>query len=123
MVPEIEDAPDAIDFDLDSCASADPMMDAALMLARFTALAVRGKDAGRIARARATFAREYLAHVPAAWRVRLRPYYATALVEVASGIFHRQEPAWRSCVAALVAQAHAAVARPQESSARRQHVS
>jgi hypothetical protein len=102
-------------IDLDSCASADPMMDAALMLARFTALAVTGGDAGRMDRARAAFAREYLARVPAAWHVRLRPYYATALVEVASGIFHRQEHAWRSCVAALVAEANAAMARSPES--------
>ena len=98
-------------IDLDSCASADPVMDPALMLARFSALAVTAADEDRMRRARATFAREYFAHVPAEWRVRLRPYYASALVEVASGIFHRQEHAWRRRVASLVAQAHAAVAR------------
>lgn len=105
-------------IDLDSCASADPVMDPALMLARFSALALTAADAGRMDRARATFASQYVAHVPAAWRARLRPYYASALVEVAAGIFHRQEHAWRWRVAALVAQAQEAMTRSSHAGAR-----
>jgi hypothetical protein len=102
-------------IDLDSCAAADPVLDPALMLARFTALAGRGGDAARLHRARALFAREYFAHVPADWRQRLRPYYAGALLEVAAGIFHRQEDAWRPRVAALADAAYAAVGLRAES--------
>jgi hypothetical protein len=103
-------APSGVAFiDLDSCAAADPVLDPALMMARFTALAGSAGDSTTLERARATFAREYFARVPADWRLRLRPYYAGALVEVASGIFHRQEPVWRRRVAALVAAAYAAV--------------
>ena len=96
-------------IDLDSCAAADPVLDPALMLARFTALAGRGADVSRLHRARALFAREYFAHVPAAWHQRLRPYYAGALLEVAAGIFHRQEEAWRPRVTALADAASATV--------------
>ena len=100
-------------IDLDSCAAADPVMDPALMLARFAALAGREASAARMQQAAATFERQYFALVPAEWHLRLPPYYAGALVEVAAGIFHRQEPAWRLRVAALIAAAHAAVAAPR----------
>jgi Phosphotransferase enzyme family len=93
-------------IDLDSCAAGDPVMDPALMLARFTALAGQSGDARRLQRAREIFTREYFARVPADWRRRLRAHYAGALVEVAAGIFHRQEPAWQPRVAALIAEAH-----------------
>ena len=103
-------APAGVAFiDLDSCAAADPVLDPALMMARFTALAGSAGGPTTLERARATFAREYFERVPADWRLRLRPYYAGALVEVASGIFHRQEPGWRHRVAALVAAASAAL--------------
>jgi hypothetical protein len=88
---------------------AGPVLDPALMMARFTALAGSAGGGTTLERARATFAREYFERVPAEWRLRLRPYYAGALVEVASGIFHRHEPAWRRRVAALGAAAYAAV--------------
>ena len=96
-------------IDLDSCAAADPVMDPALMLARFAALAGRGADSARLQQAAVTFEQQYFALVPTEWHLRLQPYYAGALVEVAAGIFHRQEPAWRRRVAALIASAHAAV--------------
>ena len=56
------------------------------------------------------FAEEYCAHVPVAWHRRLPIHYAAALVEVAAGIFRRQEPSWPETLLALVEQAGLALA-------------
>lgn len=90
-------------IDLDSSAAADPVLDIALMLARFRA----AKSAGDIPDERldslgAAFAEEYWAGVPADWRQRLPAYLAGSLIEVAAGLFHRQEPEWSSRVGPLV---------------------
>jgi hypothetical protein len=98
-----EDMPGFID--LDACAAADPVLDAALMLARLAALGFHTVDAHRMRAAAAAFADEYFSQVPVDWRRRLRMYYAGALIEVAAGIFHRQEYAWNARVTALIKEA------------------
>ncbi|PYP19707.1 MAG: hypothetical protein DMD54_02020, partial [Gemmatimonadetes bacterium] len=57
-------------------------------------------------RAADTFADEYFAHVPPAWRHQFLLHCVGALIEVAGGIFKRQEPRWPEKVAAAVAEAH-----------------
>jgi hypothetical protein len=95
--------------DFESYAGADPVHDAAMMLARFTALGFHTVDARRMRAAAAAFADEYFSSVPADWRERLRALYAGALVEVAAGIFHRQEYGWPQRATALVKEAVAAL--------------
>jgi hypothetical protein len=92
-------------IDLDSCAAADPVLDVALMLARFAALRSASAHAQWAGDGAALFAAEYFGRVPASWRARLPCYYGCALVEVAAGIFHRQEHDWRRRVALLVREA------------------
>lgn len=89
-------------IDLDSSAAADPVIDPALMAARLTAAAFNAPDRSVLERASDAFLSEYFAAVPETWRHRLPSYYAAALVEVAAGVFHRQEPCWREHVARLV---------------------
>jgi hypothetical protein len=92
-------------IDLDSYAGGEPVIDAALMLARLSALGFHTVDAQRMRVAAATFADEYFSNVPQEWRARLRIYYVGALVEVAAGIFHRQEYAWAARANALIKEA------------------
>jgi aminoglycoside phosphotransferase (APT) family kinase protein len=94
-------------IDLDSCAAADPVLDVALMLARFAALAGADADRQRLQDVAALFSAEYFSRVPAEWRSRLPHHYAASLLEVAAGIFHRQENDWRRRVTALVREAAA----------------
>jgi hypothetical protein len=96
-------------IDLDSCAAAEPVLDVALMLARFAALASGHADHLRLSDAAALFAAEYFARVPAGWKSRLPPCYASSLVDVAAGILHRQEHEWQRRVALLVREAAATV--------------
>lgn len=90
-------------IDLDSCAAADPVLDVALMLARFAAIARDGGQRRRMGVIASAFARRYFADVPATWRDRLPVYLAASLMEVAAGLFHRQERNWRSDVPKLIA--------------------
>lgn len=94
-------------IDLDSCAAADPVLDVALMLARFAAVAQVAAQPSRIAGMADAFAREYFAQVPQAWRDRLPAYYAASLLEVAAGLFHRQEDNWRTNIPKLMKTARA----------------
>ena len=89
-------------IDLDSSAAADPALDVALMLARFAALAIVDQRPERIRAAAAAFAHQYFACVPATWRRHLSVYYAASLMDVAAGLFHRQEDDWRTNVPALL---------------------
>ncbi len=95
-------------IDLDSAALADAVRDPAHLFAYIVSRV--GLEAIPPERARAVaavFVDEYLRHVPAAWRGRFPLHCAGALLEVASGIFRRQEPQWRERVAAAVAEAQA----------------
>ncbi len=93
-------------IDLDSFAGADPVLDPALLLARLAAAPGLLPLSRRRARTAArTFAEEYFAHVPTAWRDRLPLHYASAVLEVAPGFFRRQEPDWPNKIATLVEEA------------------
>ena len=93
-------------IDLDSFAKADPVLDPALLLARLAAMPAQFPVPRLRARTAAqTFAEEYFAHVPRAWRSRLPVHYAGALLEVASGFFRRQEPGWFDKIPPLVEEA------------------
>src|SRR5205085_1904580 len=97
-------------IDLDSVALGDPVRDPAHLWAYL--MGGVGLDAVPVARIRAAaaaFVKEYFAHVPAGWRARFSLHCAGALVEVASGIFRRQEPAWREKVIAAVELARRAL--------------
>ena len=95
-------------IDLDAVVRGDPTRDAAHLFAHLAGrLGLDGLPRDR-ARATATaFADEYFAHVPSTWRRGFRLQCAGALLEVARGIFKRQEPRWPEKVAAAVAEARA----------------
>lgn len=100
------DADRALFIDLDGSAAADPVLDPALLLARLAAAPCHPPVSRRRARAAAgAFAAEYFARVPSAWRERLRFHYAGALLEVAQGLFRRQERDWPVHVERLVREA------------------
>jgi len=97
-------------IDLDSVALGDPVRDPAHLFAHIVARV--GMDQLPRAQARAAarvFATEYFAHVPESWRKRFPLHCAGALVEVAGGIFKRQEQRWREKVAAAIAEARRAL--------------
>jgi len=101
-------------IDLDSVVLGDPVRDPAHLVAHITArVGLDALPADQARRAADVFVDEYFAHVPSAWRQQFQLHCAGALIEVAGGIFKRQEPEWREKVAAAVALAHraAAVAR------------
>jgi hypothetical protein len=89
-------AGDRVTFiDLDSVILGDPVRDPAHLYAHLVArvgLDRMTRDAARASAA--AFAEEYFAHVPAEWRRRFPVHCAGALLEVARGIFKRQEPQW-----------------------------
>jgi thiamine kinase-like enzyme len=93
-------------IDLDSAALGDPVRDPAHLVAHIVARV--GLDSMPRERARAVagaFVEEYFAHVPEPWRERFSLHCAGALVEVARGIFKRQEPEWPGKVTAAIAEA------------------
>src|SRR5688572_25115785 len=90
-------------IDLDSAALADPVRDPAHLFAHITARV--GLDAMPCEQARAAaaaFVEEYFRHVPETWRDRFPLHCAGALLEVARGIFKRQEPQWPGKVSAAI---------------------
>jgi hypothetical protein len=90
-------------IDLDSAVLGDPVRDPAHLFAYVTAgVGLDGLPPARARAAAMTFAEEYFRCVPEAWRRRFPLHCAGALVEVASGIFRRQEPQWREKMAAAV---------------------
>ena len=95
-------------IDLDSGALGDPVRDPAHLFAYIASRV--GLEAMPAERARAVataFVDEYFRHVPTPWRGRFPLHCAGALLEVASGIFRRQDPQWQEKVAAAIAQARA----------------
>jgi len=93
-------------IDCDSVALGDPARDPAHLFAHMVAGA--GLDAmsrdDRHAAATA-FVGEYFTRVPEHWSRQFRLHCAAALIEVAGGIFKRQEPHWPDKVAAAVREA------------------
>jgi hypothetical protein len=94
-------------LDLDTFAEADPILDAANVLAHLACMPLRfpllHDDRWRMAAE--IFAGEYFAHVPRTWRNRLPLQYAGAVLKAAVGFFRRQEPCWPEKVAILVKEA------------------
>jgi len=98
---------DGVTFiDLDSAVLGDPVRDPAHLFAYVTSqVGLEGMPPERARAAAQTFVEEYFRHVPTAWRRRFPLHCAGALVEVASGIFRRQDPQWQEKVAAVIAEA------------------
>jgi hypothetical protein len=92
-------------LDLESCASSDPLLDVAQMLARLTARGFHTANANRVRLAATAFTGEYFSHVPVDWRGQLRTRYAATLIETAADIFRQQEYAWTTRVTTLVREA------------------
>jgi|SRR5881394_3454849 len=94
-------------IDLDSVVLGDPVRDPAHLVAHITArVGLDALPADEAHRAAQVFVDEYFAHVPPAWHQQFQLHCAGALIEVAGGIFKRQEPEWRAKVAAALALAH-----------------
>jgi phosphotransferase family enzyme len=102
-------AGDRVQFiDCDAVALGDPARDPAHLFAHIVGgVGLEAMPAAHRAAAAAVFVEEYFAHVPARWRQGFPLHCAGALVEVAAGIFKRQEPNWRRTVPAVVAEAEA----------------
>jgi len=82
-------------IDLDWAALADPLLDPAQLFAYITGRV--GLDSTPMTHtevAGATFVDEYFRFVPNSWRQRFSLHCAGALLEVAAGIFRRQESRW-----------------------------
>jgi hypothetical protein len=93
-------------LDLDSFALADPVLDAAHILAQIVGLKFRpAASHERLRMAAGAFTEEYFNHVPGGWRRRLPSLYAGAALKVALGFFRRQEPEWPERVRVMVAEA------------------
>jgi len=93
-------------IDLDSVALGDPVRDPSHLFAHIAARV--GLDSMPLEQARtvaAAFVDEYFAHVPKPWRKRFTLHCAGALIEVAAGIFKRQEPHWTEKVPAAIEEA------------------
>ena len=102
---------DRVSFiDMDNVAMGDPVRDPAHLYAYLVTRV--GLDILSLERARAAaaiFAEEYFAQVPTAWHERFPLHCAGALIEVAGGMFRRQERRWPERVVAAVQAAQSAL--------------
>jgi hypothetical protein len=98
--------------DLDSYATADPLLDPARLLADLAGLS-RGCAAadGRWENAARDVAEQYLHGAPPAWRDRLFLQYAGALLKEALDFFQHQRPEWPEHVDSLVEEARNSLSR------------
>jgi len=95
-------------IDCDSVALGDPARDPAHLFAHVMGgVGLEGMPAESRRQAATAFVEEYFARVPTWWRRRFPLHCAAALLEVAGGIFKRQEPRWRETVTAAVHEAEA----------------
>jgi hypothetical protein len=97
-------------IDLDSFATADPVLDPAHLLTRLAMPALFPIPRERARAAAWEFAEEYFAYVPRTWQERLPFHYAGALLKVAHGFFRRQVPDWPDKIATLLEEARASLA-------------
>jgi len=97
-------------IDLDAVALGDPVRDPAHLFAHIAAgVGLDSLPREQARTAAAAFADEYFAHVPKEWCRQFSLHCAGALIEVAGGMFKRQEPQWRAKVTAAVAEASRAL--------------
>lgn len=83
-------------IDLDSCASADPALDPALLLARLAAMPhLQPLSAARIRSFSEPFLESYLMRAPAAFAAGLGPAFACAALKVALYFLQHLETDWR----------------------------
>ncbi len=93
-------------IDLDSVAMGDAVRDPAHLFAHLAGRVGLDSLSREQARAAAAvFVEEYFARVPKGWRERFALHCAGALIEVAGGIFKRQEPQWQVKVPAAIEEA------------------
>jgi Phosphotransferase enzyme family len=98
-------------LDLDGFAEADPVLDAAKVLAHLAGMPFRFPLPDGCAQTAArAFAGEYFAHVPETWRDRLPLHYAGAILKIAAGFFINQEPGWPDTITTLVEEAKGSLA-------------
>jgi phosphotransferase family enzyme len=91
-------------IDLDGFAGADPLLDAAGIMAHLGGISLlfpgfdeeRGRDYER------AFADEYFGRVPEAWRDRLPVHYAGGALKMAVGFFRRREAGWPAKIESLL---------------------
>lgn len=97
-------------IDVDNVTLGDPVRDPAHMYAYLIGgVGLGSTPPERIRAAAAEFVEEYFRHVPTSWRRQFPLHCAGALIEVASGIFRRQEPGWRDKVAGVIEAAQHAL--------------
>jgi len=97
-------------IDLDSVTLGDPVRDPAHLFAHIAGRV--GLDSMPLEQARTNakaFVEEYFGQVPKSWRKRFPLHCAGALIEVAGGIFKRQEPQWPAKVTAAIEEAQRAL--------------
>lgn len=93
-------------IDCDSVTLGDPARDPAHLFAHIVAgVGLEAMPRDDRHRAATAFVREYFSRVPAQWSRCFPLHCAAALIEVAGGIFKRQEPHWPDKVAATVREA------------------
>jgi streptomycin 6-kinase len=93
-------------IDLDSVALGDPVRDPAHLFAYIAAgVGLDSMPPEQARAAAAALVEEYFAHVPKPWRKSFPTHCAGALIEVAGGIFRRQEPQWREKLTECVEEA------------------
>lgn len=93
-------------IDFDGFSRADPVLDTANVLAHLTAMPLLyDLPRDRLRTTARSFAEEYFARVPEAWRARLPVHYAGATLKTAVGFFRRQEPGWSDNISILVKEA------------------
>lgn len=99
-------------IDLDGSASADPMADPALLLARLDAAVLAGDaHTDRIRGLRDAFADRYLEQAPAPWTARLGPHHAHAALRVALYWWQHLAPDWPTRVRITLDRAWDALGR------------
>lgn len=99
-------------IDLDGFAGADPLLDAANVLAHLGGMSFlfptfdegRGRDYER------AFAEEYFGRVPGTWRDGLPVNYAGAILKMAVGFFRRREAGWPGKIESLLNTAEESLA-------------
>ncbi len=93
-------------IDLDSVALGDPVRDPAHLFAHVTArVGMDSLPQEQAQLAASAFVEEYFAHAPEPWKEQFALHCAGALIEVAGGIFKRQEAHWAEKVAVCVEEA------------------
>jgi len=98
-------------LDFDSFAEADPILDAARMLAQIGAMRFRFPvPEARLRMAACAFDEEYFNRVPEDWRKRLRMVYASGILRVSLGFLRRHESQWPETVAVLLFEANRSLA-------------